>query len=260
MQRKYLDELHIKASTDLNAKSKWGDAASSVNLSQYLKGKVTSDAAELNAWFAENDWPGMDITIAPNGLGVGSIFDLLVDWQNVGKKYSVYIDQVRYEGVKMDKSASLNGYQLQGYDYPMFELATRQDGWRVFLVETDKSYTGMDLTTRAVELMELSRQPYDFRTLQFPQVDFEADVNIKWMEGMKVEGGLFSIDEAIKKVRLRLDDKGARAQSAVAMITRSLPMGVYSLERPFFVIFWHEGLTLAPFVAISANDSWKKAA
>lgn len=255
MQRKYLEILHAKASMDMSTKSK-GD--NSVDLSQYLKGKVTSDAVELNAWFADNDWPGMDISIAPNGLGVGSIFDLLVDWQEQGTKSPVYIDQVRYEGVKMDGSASLKGYQLQGYDFPMFELATRQNGWRVFLVETDASYTGIELSTRASEVMDFSRQPYDFRTLQFPQVDFEANVNIKWMEGMKVEGGMFSIDETIKKVRLRLDDKGARAQSAVAMMTRSIPVGVYSIARPFFVIFWHEGLSLAPFVAISANDSWKK--
>jgi hypothetical protein len=250
-QKRYFEQ-YGKSDSDLNS------------LVAYLKGKVTRSASELNAWFAENGWPNMNINLPSNGLGIGSIFDLLVDWTVPGKKKDrgVAIQQndkwIFYEGAEMRPSQGLRAYQLEGYEYPMFELETRQDGWKVFLVEADGPCESLDLPNKAIGLLTKNRTNYEFSKLQFPVVQLETDVDTSWMEGMAVEGG-FRIDEAIKKVKLRLDDKGARAQSAVAFIMRGLESGVYTLAKPFYVIFWREGLEFPAFVAISASDSWIKA-
>lgn len=73
-----------------------------------------------------------------------------------------------------------------------------------------------------------------------------------------MEGGGFKINEAVKKIRLRLDDRGARAESAVAMVMRGANAGVYTLDRPFLVIFSKPGLNFPAFVALSGPDSWTK--
>jgi len=229
-------------------------------LSDYLRGKVTNNCTELNAWFEHNGFPGMTLSYPPNGMGIGSIFDLLVDWVKPGRVTSIFIDNKRYEGVEMksDKT-SVTAYKLEGYDHPMFELSTKQDKWKVFLVETDEYHDSFDLPARAQQLLSQKRQKFHFTKLKFPQVLMEAYIDITWLHGMKVQNG-FNIHDSMKMIRLRLDDKGARAQSAVALVTRSLDMRMYTITKPFFIIFMREDLKIPPFVALSSNDTWKEKA
>ena len=257
IQRNYLDSYHSLMSSEL------GDKANATGLlDEYLKGKVTNDFNDLNQWFAENGFPDMNLYFPPNGLGIGSIFDLLVDWIQPGEVTSLYIDGERYKGVQMKNNPNnVKGFKLKGYEYPMFELMTRQDGWTVYLVEADINSTypldPIDLLSHSQRLLSFSREPFSFTKLKFPHVSMKLEVDISWMKGMKVDDG-FQIDEAMKQLILQLDDKGARAQSAVAIATRGLDMGIYTINKPFFVIFMREGLPLAPFVAMTAKDTWVK--
>ena len=203
----------------------------------------------------------MNLSFPPEGLGIGSIFDLLVNWKVPGKKMELGIslrqdgDGVFYEGGEMRPSAGLTAYKVDGHEHPMFEVSTLQPGWKVFLVESDAPCDPMDLPRKAAELLARGRTGYSFEKLEFPFVRLEADVDISWMQGMAVEGS-FRIDKAVKKVRLMLDDKGARAQSAVVYLMLGKESGVYKIELPFFVIFQQEGEELPAFVALSAPDSW----
>ena len=90
----------------------------------------------------------------------------------------------------------------------------------------------------------------------------EIDVNLEWLIGMGLEKTPFQIREAKKIVRLKLDDKGARAQSAVAIVIDgcSLPRGeippIYRFTKPFFIIFANDNISIPPFVAIVSQDAW----
>lgn len=234
------------------------------SLATYLKSKVTNSAAELVAWFRSHGWD-MDVDFPPDGLGIGSIFDLLVDWLIPGRrKYGgIAIRQadesVWYEGVEMDLSQGLQAHQLDGYEHPMFELSTRQDGWKVFLVEADGPCDALDLPAKARGLLRRHRKDCSFHKLEFPFVELAITIDISWLQGLAAENG-FRIDEAIKQVKLRLDDKGARAESAVAIAVRSrMKANVYTMQLPFYVVFWREGLDFPAFVALSGPDSWKRA-
>lgn len=233
-------------------------------LAPYLKGKVTPSASELNAWFAEHGWT-MNLDFPADGLGIGSIFDLLVDWSVPGKKkdYGICIgprsERNWYAGAEMRPSdGGLKGHRLAGYEHPLFELSTTQEGWKVFLVEADGPVDALDLPKRAASLLALDRLSGDFSKLEFPIVNLETTVDIGWMAGLAVENGSFQIDEAVKQVKLTLDDKGARAQSAVAYAMRGMENGVYTIDKPFYVMFCREGMALPAFVALSAPDSWTK--
>lgn len=243
--------------------AEYGEATGDLaNLDAYLKGKVTASATELNNWFAEHGWK-TNLNFPPNGLGIGSIFDLLVNWLIPGKKKDsgVAIRQgdsySRYQGVEMSASEGLLAHRIEDYPYPLFELLTQESGWRVFLVEADTYSEAFDLPKTANALLVKKRTSYSLRKLEFPIVEMAMEVDISWIEGMSVNNG-FAIDQAMKQVRLRLDDKGARAESAVAYTMRGMESGVYRINRPFYVIFWRDGLKFPAFVALSAPDSWKK--
>lgn len=226
-------------------------------LDAYLSAIHTHDAAALNAWFAERGFPAMNVNIPAGGSAIGSVFDLLVDWQVPGKKKSLYVDRNMYQGVQMTASNSMRAWNLDGHVYPMFELATAgSDGWRVYLVETDQVPLDLLAPSRASKLLRLERSSADVSKLEFPSVEMAMDVDVSFLKGMEAPG--FRIDEAIKKVKLRLDDKGARAQSAVAYTMRGIERGVYTIDKPFFVIFHREGLNLPPFVAIAGKEHWVK--
>ncbi len=229
------------------------------NLKEYLEGIVTSDSAVINKWFADRGFPGMDINIPLGGQGVGTVFDLLVDWEVAGKKRDIFLPSVTgvIEGVQMEPSSSMHAWTLEGYEHPMFELETRQDDWKVFIVETDEAPTNLELPQQAMHLLSRQRTPFQLNKLLFPSVEMNLDVDVSFLVGMHNDSG-FSIDEAIKKVKLSLDDKGARAQSAFYMVRRGLERGVYTIDKPFYVIFWKDGLNFPAFVAIAAPEHWKK--
>lgn len=232
-----------------------------------LKDKVeaiaTNDSQRLNDWFADHGFPGMNVQILQGGQAVGTVFDLLVDWKVPGQKKDISVWRGEslydyYEGAKMLTSDhGFTGFKLDGHNYPLFQLNTRQ-GWQVYLVESadGDDPEAFQLPERAKALLALVRSSVDYEELNFPVVQMATDVDISWMAGMQARD--FRIDEAIKKIKLHLDEKGARAESAVAFTSRGLGPPFYKIQRPFYVIFTKDGLNFPPFVALAAPDTWAK--
>jgi len=255
-QREFMTAYNLGANADLPL------------LQDKVAAIATGNQAEINTWFAQHGFPDMKISIPSNGKAVGTVFDLLVDWKVPGRKMSFALRSNNgasldwYQGVKMSASeGNFVGYKLEGYDYPLLQLDVSQEGWRVYLIEVEvadgDNPKPSDLPICAKGLLARNRTKVDYGDIIFPAVEMATDVDIKWIEGMRVPN--FNIDEAVKKVRLRLDDKGARAQSAVAYISKGIKFSPsYSITRPFYVIFTKDGLNFPAFVAISATDTWIK--
>ena len=227
-------------------------------LSAYLKGKATNIDSDLNNWFAENGFPNMKLSYPEHAMGFGAIFDLLVEWKRPGTKSKLTIDNQVFEAIKM-KPGAVAAYNLEGYDYPMFVLDTQDKGWKVHLLETEFLLDDVDLLTVATDILVSKKSPFLFREVIFPSVDMEIDVNLEWLIGMGLEKTPFQINEAKKIVRLKLDDKGARVQSAVAIASRSFISQkgeVYRFTKPFFIIFANDNISIPPFVAIVSQDAW----
>jgi hypothetical protein len=242
-----------------------GPKADLAKMGNEVEAIATSDPQTLNDWFAARGFPGMNV---PAGVkAVGSVFDLLVDWTVPGARRDMAVRQgagneyAWYEGVNMkSEDQSFESFRIEGYSYPLFRLDTRQ-GWQVYLVEAadgDEIGDAAWLPDNAKKLLSRPRTPVRYRELTFPAVSLSADVDISWMAGMEVPG--FRIDEAIKKVKLRLDDKGARAQSAVAFVMKSIASNTYTIGRQFYVIFTRDDMNFPPFVALVASDSWTRSA
>jgi hypothetical protein len=251
-----------------------------------VKAKTASSAAVLNVWFASLGFPGMAIEIPAGGSAVGTVFDLLVDWKVPGKKQPLGVRfgdrYISYEGVKMkegfesyivmvEPQGTQGDAAAEPHDYPLFRLETASVlGWEVYLLELSdgdllelqkeqSKVVSLVLPDFASKLLASKRIPdLTNKTLHFPQVDLRSNVDISFLEGMRVDRPRgFRIDKTVKQVRLRLDDKGARAESAVAMVSKGMDTtGHYQITRPFLVIFTKSGLNYPAFVALSAPDSW----
>ena len=119
-----------EAQVDFLKRYSKGALADLPSLEMYLDGLATSDAAALNCWFAKHGFPGMNVTIPNGGHAVGTIFDLLVDWQVPGKKRDVYARSIGewFGGVEMRPSQALLAWELSDHEHPIFELQTKQDG------------------------------------------------------------------------------------------------------------------------------------
>ncbi|MFZ2150144.1 MAG: hypothetical protein WAV15_03215 [Minisyncoccia bacterium] len=223
-----------------------------------LQAIATGSSAKLQDFFAKGGFANMPVRIPAGGHAVGVLFDLLVDWKTVGEQKDISIrrPQGGYDDYSGAQMLEFEAFSLEGHKYPLFRIETRQ-GWDVYLVEAadGENLQASDFPARAKALLGLPREEADYEKLNFPSVLMSADVDISWMVGMRVPG--FSIDEAVKKIKLRLDEKGARAQSAVAFTTRGMDSS-YTIQRSFYVIFTREGLNFPPFVALAAPDSWVK--
>jgi len=226
----------------------------------YLKGKATNIDTDLNNWFAENGFPNMKLSYPESAMGFGAIFDLLVEWIRPGTNTKLTIDNQIFEAIKMNcKPGAVAAYNLEGYDYPMFVLDTRDKGWKVHLLETEFLLDDVDLLTVATDILVSKKTPFLFSEVIFPSVDMEIDVDLEWLIGIGLEKNPFQIEKAKKIVRLKLDDNGARAQSAVAIASRSFISQkgeVYRFTKPFFIIFTNDNISIPPFVAIVSQDAW----
>ena len=136
-------------------------------LSAYLKGKTTNIDSDLNNWFAENGFPNMKLSYPEYAMGFGAIFDLLVDWKRPGTKSKLTIDNQVFEAIKM-KPGAVAAYNLEGYDYPMFVLDTRDKGWEVNLLETEFLLDDVDLLTVATDILVSKKSPFSLGKLYFP--------------------------------------------------------------------------------------------
>ena len=208
----------------------------------------------------------MNIQIPGGGKAVGSVFNLLVDWEVPGLQSRIHEakpggkEHTTWQAVEMNHEyGGFDTFRVGERPYPLFQIRTRQDDWCVYLIETvenEENCSPEKLPARAKELLELPRTMLRCEKVTFPVVAMSDGVDVSWLTGMSVPG--FRIDEAVKKVKLRLDEKGARAESAVASITRSGGEASYVVDRSFYVIFMKDGLNFPAFVATAERDSWVK--
>lgn len=225
-------------------------------LERYLKGIVTADASELEAWFIANGFPEMNVSIPSGGAGIGIIFDLLVKWVETGERTISKIGQEVFEVVQMTSNPHLHSWALVGHPYPMFEISTKEDGWKVFLVEVDGQHNPIDLPSLATKFLKLERRQEYVDIFCFPAASLSLDVDVSFLVGLHL--GDFRVDEAIKKVKLSINSVGATARCAVALGGKSATFQ-YMIKSPYIVAFWKEGLNFPGFVALCDRDSWIRA-
>jgi hypothetical protein len=246
--------------------------------SEEMKYFASCSHEELNTWLKSN---GFDIQLGkfkrPDDFGTVSIMDVLVSWLVSGDISSVWANfptgEKQFPGVCL--SGQQNNIQFfqdtSKYPHPVACLQVNDKDTVYMTLADDKANTlsEMGLLDHLSEIARTVRKPTVFKDLYFPMIDLDMQPDISWLCGLNFECGndSFQVAEALQQTKFKMNEKGARAKSAVAVtVTRSCtmvrePTPPMVINAPFY--FWMERETgtrdnnIPHFAAVLGYDCWK---
>lgn len=224
------------------------------------------EANDINAFLKKKGFSIVLQPFGPDEFGVASVLDLLVQWLEKGEVTSVRppFSIREFPAVRM-REGVVQFWRAPNHRNPIAQLATKS-GDEVYLTMLDNPPTGFDLVARAQEFSRMRRPNHDFEGLIFPMVDLDQMVDISWLIGMgttAADGQPAVISQALQKTKLRMNEVGARAQSAVALSvarsSRKPPKPrLHIINRPFLVWFERKGFAKPLFVGHITEEDWKR--
>ncbi|HYL97695.1 MAG TPA: hypothetical protein VEZ90_01985, partial [Blastocatellia bacterium] len=148
------------------------------------------------------------------------------------------------------------------HKYPIAELATKS-GDRVYMTAFDIELEGSELAAVAESLAQGLVSNSEYKGIVFPMVSLDHRVDVSWVIGLETHGSdgqSFWVDRAVQQTRFRMNEFGARAQSAfAAAVAGCTPQGPgpYTLNQPFLIWIERTVLSKALFVGHIGTDDWK---
>ena len=238
------------------------------SLGDNLKRKAHCSVEVINAWLKEN---GFDIQLSPPPPGsrtfaVASILDVLVEWIEKGSKTTIHSADTHEEfrAVKLKKGNGVSACEAKGHPNPVVSIRTKSSD-TVCMTVLDRMPEGtFGVAKKVEELRSAQREWIPSDGVVFPMVDYDSQVDISWIVNMRTgdRPDDFRIEEAIQQTKFRMNEQGARAESAAAMTFRCLSIGgpdktIY-IDRPFMLWIEREGIVAPLFTGVFAEDSWKE--
>lgn len=226
-----------------------------------IESLASKSAEEINAFLCKR---GFDIRLDPfdaNEFGTASVLNVLVEWLQEGKKTALRAKSGReFPAVKL--ASDFLVFSSNVHRHPVACLATKSSTDRVFITVAEKPLDGFDLPEAAMRISQSLDYPSArYESLTFPMVDLDQKVDISWLKGMATQdaAGLpWEIAMAFQQTKFKMNEKGARAKSAVAIMMRtlSIPQRMV-IDEPFLVWIERQGLSRPLFVGYITEDDWK---
>lgn len=230
---------------------------------------IASDKAEdINAFLATR---GFQIKLdpfvpAPNEhpFATASVMDVLVEWLEDGDVTHVTTpNREEYPAVRIKRSGA-EFYDADGLNETIVGLKTKS-GDRVYLAMMESPGEGFDLVAKAVQLSKTKRYFSHFAAVVFPKVDLDQRVDISWLKELWTvdsRGYHAKITQALQQTKFKMNEKGARAKSAVAIggirsTSIELPPVDLIINKPFLLWIERDGLSKPLFVGYLREDVWK---
>ncbi len=214
---------------------------------------------EINAFLKERGFTIQLKPWSPPNFGVASVLDLLVEWIEAGEATLVTADDGRqFPGVRIS-GAGVRFFSAPGHPDPVAGLESKS-GDRVYTTMLDQPPGGFDLIAKAQELTRNKQPSQEYGGLIFPMVDLNQEVDVSWLIDMSTssEDDLPAIiAQALQQTKLRMNEIGARADSAAAIAVRGIPQPDYVINRPFLVWFERDSLGQPLFVGHITPDDWR---
>ena len=233
-------------------------------LGKNLVSKASKDVSVINDFLSKN---GFDIQLSPmagSDFAVASILNVLVEWIKEGTKTSISNKNGTFPAVSIKADGEMGPRMLLNQEihpYPVVEIPTKS-GDIVYMTVVD--FINLDLFSISDKVQRLKYLAKQGGTTNkackviFPMVDYNKQVDISWLKGMAL--GEYSIGEALQQTKFRMNEIGARAESAVAFKMRCLVVEkdeVVLIDKPFLLWIQREGIDIPLFTGIFAEDVWK---
>jgi hypothetical protein len=229
-------------------------------LGDTLRRKADKDINVINAWLKEN---GFDIELQPETekhFAVASILDVLVEWVNTGDVTVIYNDRGSFPAVSIKKPVKY--LDKSKYPFPIVMLETKS-GDEVYMTVADYvSNETFGLTDKVDELRKIVSEtsPATCDVVVFPMVNYNSIVDISWIQGLANSDDWY-VGQAIQQTKFRMNEIGARAQSAVAMTFRKCCVShedIVHIDKPFILWIRRPGVPIPLFAGVFGEDVWKK--
>ncbi len=226
-----------------------------------------SDRAEIINAFLQKK--GFSIRLQPfpaDTLGFASVLDLIVEWLHLGEKVKIDAKNGQiYEGVRIKKEGvSFYESVVKGYRYVVACIMTKS-GDIVSITVPKDPIEGLDLIEVSDDIFKnMSVLPGEYGGIRFPMVDLDIVNDIGWIRGMSttnVKNTVAEITQAIQQIKIKMNEKGARFQSATAMTVTlkcvMIPKQDLIIREPFLVCVGRHELEKPLMAAFVTEDSWK---
>ncbi|MDO8621757.1 MAG: serpin family protein [bacterium] len=230
---------------------------------------------EINAFLRRKGFSiALDPFTDPRDFGVASVLDVLVEWLERGDIRSIRTGGREYPAVRIpvkDRYAPARSQRVlffanRAFPNPVACLQTRSPaGDVVYLTVLDASRVP-DLLASPGPLLDLtiSMATPDYGGVVFPMVSLDHEVDISWLRGLETTGvdGLPAIiGQALQQTKFRMNEVGARAESAVALrVTRGMaprPKPDLIIDQPFCCWIERPGFPFPLFFGHITEDDWR---
>lgn len=234
-----------------------------------LRSWASQDYEILNKIAKEN---GFDIQLKPflpNSFGSLSILDILIKWRTKGIKTSINYNNNTYEAVKLNKNFEV--FKLWAYDHPIAKIKT-QGRDTVYITVADQALSDFDLVNKVTKLSNDINMPLEpgmitypefcmqenYDSIIFPAVNLNQTVDISWLLNMYCPEVF--IAQALQQTKFKMDEEGARVQSAVMMEFAKCCMPqtekILCIDKPFYIWIEREDCTIPVFAGYIDSANW----
>jgi len=194
----------------------------------------------------------------PNPFYVASVFKALIRWLQVGEVTTV---RNRYPAVRMGAGMT-RVLESPDWQNPIGQIRT-QSGDQVFMTVVEQfDGKAFDLVDLAIRIEREAHHTEKFSGVVFPMIDYDAQVDISWLEGMHTvgsDGHPAVIEKALQQTKVKMNEVGVRVESAVGMSMMRMNMlsGPLVIDRPFLLWIRRDGVEQPLFVGHFYEDTWK---
>jgi hypothetical protein len=228
--------------------------------------EVSDSAEKINTFLEKKGFSIRLQPFPPNTLGFASILDLIVEWLYPGEKVKIDTKNGgKYEGVRIKKEGvSFYESTIHGYEHIIAGIRTKSSDM-VFITVPKEPLEGLDLVEMADAISKnMDILPYTYDGVRFPMVDLDITNDIGWLKGMStlnVRDIPAEVTQAVQQIKIKMNEKGARFQSATAMgITLKcimVPKQDLIIREPFLVWVERHDLEKPLMAAFVTEESWK---
>jgi len=227
---------------------------------------ASTSAEEINKWLSDNGFT-LRCPDIKDGFATASFVKIFVNWLDPGVKSAIKVNDTLYTAVNFEHEEGRKIHQY-GSDWGVTCISTQERGTKVFCaMRVDNMEADFDTLSdeQLLDIAEELESNYSsartiFEGIKIPMLDMNMEVSHDWMSGIR--NGKWHVDQCVQQFILKLNECGATAKSAAAMLFKrgSLQDTTLVFNKPFLLWFSRDGLTYPAFLAVCGTDCWKEPA
>ena len=188
----------------------------------------------------------------PSEFGVVSILDVLVTWLHEGCKTQLASEDGKIypavrvkDGIRLYKDNTIACLETKTGDKVWMCLANGQlEGFPLIEMVKKLQVEALAMTSQSGQLI-------------FPMVDMDIETDISWLKGMGMQD--VKIMQALQQTKFKMNEKGARVSSAVAIgVSKCIIPNTLVINKPFYVWIERPGLSHPIFAGYITQEHWRE--